>query len=568
MEQKVIIIGLDGATFDVLGRWMADGRLPHLKALVAEGVSGELRSSVPPVTAPAWASFMTGKNPGKHGVFDFVIQDKTTYQFHPVDSRSCRARTLWEVIGDEGGRVVVLNVPLTHPPYPVNGALISDFLLARGRGEKSFPPQLLGEIEERFGPYHPDTVLPYFVASQTDEDVARFIGEYARAVEYKFQVAHDLWERVQPDFLMLHLYGNDQICHWLWHVFDPTHPWHRPGDAEKHLETILEYYRTFDREIGKLLDRVHGDVTLFIISDHGFGPVYKALDLNTWLYQRGYLVLKNRPVTRFKRLCWQAGLTPTTLLQQRWIRKGLALLAGRVLRDRSQGGVEQVQKAHTLGQLLLSFHDIDWSRTRAFSPFGFGQIRINVRGEWAEGCVSPGDEYERLKRELVDQLRALTDPETGESLDGAVFTREELYRGDYLAEAPDIFFVPVNGKYRPKSTGFTSNAAISSFWGMSGIHKMNGLLIGRGAALRSGARIDGAEIIDIFPSVLYLMGMPIPEDVDGKVLQHMFTGEFVHRHPIRFAERTTSSERASAGETVAAEEEEVLDRLRGLGYLD
>ncbi len=570
MSKKVIIIGLDGATFEVLHPWIEAGHLPHLKAMLAEGVSGELRSCVPPVTAPAWTSFMTGKNPGKHGVFDFVVQDQGSYQFHPVNSRYRHSKVLWEVIGHQGGRVAVLNVPMTHPPYPVNGALISDFLLATGKGGRSHPPELITEIEERFGPYPSDAVLPYFVISQADDDIKRFLLEYQQALEYKFGVTHVLLDQLDPDFLMLHLYGNDQICHWLWHLLDPTHPQYEKAQSERILESILQYYRAFDAGIGALRDRLDEETSLFVISDHGFGPVYKAIDLNTWLYREGYLALKPGAATRLRRLLWDIGLTPNSFsfLSRNWLSKQLAKFARGFVKDASQGGVDRVMQAHNMAQLLLSFNDIDWSRTMAFSPFGFGQIRINVRGTWAHGCVAPGVEYERLKQEIAERLRATRDPETGEILDAEVVTKDEIYQGDYFDVAPDIFFVPVNAKYRPKSAGFTSNRVISPFLGMTGIHKMNGMLLAQGAPLKRGAQIRGAEIIDLFPTLLYLMGLTIPDDVDGKVLHSLFAEAFLQQHPIRFTEESEESEVLAAESLAPQEEEEVIERLRGLGYLD
>jgi predicted AlkP superfamily phosphohydrolase/phosphomutase len=570
MSNKVIIIGLDGATFELLGQWIEAGRLPHLKAMMADGVSGELQSCVPPVTAPAWTSFMTGNNPGKHGIFDFVVQDKTTYQFHPVNSRLRHGKILWEAIGEQGGRVAILNVPMTHPPYPVNGALISDFLLATGRGGSSFPSELMGEIEEKFGAYPSDAVLPYFIMSQSDQDVRRFILEYTQAVEYKFHVTQYLLEKLDPDFLMLHLYGNDQICHWLWHILDETHPRYAKEQADRHSEIIFQYYRAFDAQVGKLLERMDEDTALLIISDHGFGPVYKAIDLNTWLYQEGYLALKDRPATKVRQLGWKMGLTPNSasFITRSWIAKQLGRLITPRLKNPARGSIDRVMRAHHLQQLLLSFNDIDWSRTTAFSPFGFGQIRINVRGQWAQGCVSPGQEYQQIKQEIVEKLRRLRDPETGQPVDAQIITKDEAYWGEFVSSAPDIFFLPVNGKYRPKSMGFTSNKAISSFWGMTGIHKMNGILIARGRPLKRGSQIEAAQIIDIYPSILYLMGMTIPEDVDGKVLRRMFTEEFLEHHPIRFTQAAEGPGAQIAGLPTPQEEEAVIERLRGLGYLD
>jgi len=568
VEDRVVILGLDGATFDLLGPWLDAGLLPNLKRMMDEGVSGELQSCIPPVTAPAWTSFFTGKNPGKHGVFDFVRQDRSSYEFHPVDSRSYHGKTLWEVIGEQGKKVAVLNVPMTHPAYPVNGVLLSDFLLATAKGEKCHPLEWLGQIEKAFGPYPTETVPPYFAGGYSEEDIERFLYEYRQAMQYKLRVAHHLLERDKPDFLMLHLFGNDQICHWLWHFMDERHPRHPRGESKKLLERIQEYYRAFDTEVGRLLDQNGEEVSLFILSDHGFGPVHRSIDFNTWLYQEGYLVLKGRPSTRIRHLIWRLGLTPQALMERDWFLRLAKETFVRLKKKRSTGNVDDLKRAHALLGLFLSFRDIDWSRTRAFSPFGFGQIRINLRGTWAQGCVSEGSEHENIRKEIIEKLRALRDPATGEVVDGVVLTREEIYQGDLVPEAPDIFFVPVNGKYRPKSTGFASRSVFSSSGWMTGIHRLAGVIVGRGKPLNRGRRLEGVRITDVFPAVLGLMGLEIPGDVDGRIPHGMFREEFLQTHPVRWGEAPPPTRRQAPDEGGQEEGRQVMERLKSLGYLE
>lgn len=566
VTNRVVVIGLDGATFDLLGPWIKTGLLPHLGRMIDEGVSGELCSCIPPVTAPAWTSFFTGKNPGKHGVFDFVRQDRKNYEFRPVDSRSYHGKALWEVIGEQGRKVAVLNVPMTHPAYPVNGVLVSDFLLATKEGDKCYPPEQLAQIEKEFGPYPTETVPPYFAGGHSEEEVARFLQEYLEAMRYKFRLAQRLLEKENPDFLMLHLFGNDQICHWLWHVLDPGHPRHPVGGAGRLLGTIQEYYRAFDDEIGTLLDRIGPEVSVFIVSDHGFGPVYRSIDFNTWLYEQGYLALKARPSTWIRRILWTLGLTPQALVERDWF---LRLATGafvRLKKKKPSGNVDDLKQAHSLLRFFLSFHDIEWSRTRAFSPFGFGQIRIHLRGQWPQGCVSAGAEYESLREEIIRKLRDLKDPATGETADGLVLTREEIYQGDFVSEAPDIFFLPVNGKYRPKSTGFSSRQVFSSSGWMTGIHRLAGMLVARGRPLNRGVRLEGVRITDVFPSILALMGLEIPDDVDGQIPEGLFRGDFLRANPARHG--PSAARGMLPGAESVREDEEVLKRLRSLGYLE
>lgn len=571
---KVIVIGLDGATFELLQPWIDAGWLPNVKAMLAAGVSGELTSCVPPITAPAWTSFMTGKNPGKHGVFDFVTQDRKTYESRPVNSHHVREKVLWEAIGEQGGQVVVMNVPMTDPPHPVKGAIISDFLLATGDGASSFPPDLLRELEEKFGTYPADIVLPYFVFTQADEDLRQFIRGYRDAMEYKFRVARYLRGRFAPDFLMVHLYGNDQISHWLWHVFDRTHPEYRREEAERRFPIVFEYYSAFDACIGELRAEIGEDTSLFIVSDHGFGAVHKAIDLNTWLYHEGYLVTKAKMPTKLRQVAWRLGLSPNAVSFLG--RTGLARALTRTVHYRwaqaPRAVVDLVRPLHKAVRLLLSYRDIDWSRTTAFSPLGYGQIQINVQRRWAKGSVAPGSEYERLKGELLQKLAALRDPDTGETLCAHLLpkAKDEMYFGEAFEDAPDIVIVPLSARYRLKSVGFTSNKAISRFFGMTGVHKMNGVLIGCGAPMHGGTRIDGAQLIDLFPSILYLMGMPVPPDVDGKILHGMFTYEFRAQHPVKLGDEDADVRKGAPkpGAQDAEDAEAVIERLKALGYLD
>lgn len=232
-----------------------------------------------------------------------------------------------------------------------------------------------------------------------------------------------------------------------------------------------------------------------------------------------------------------------------------------------------VQPLHKAGRFLLSLNDIDWSRTRAFSPVGYGQIRINVRGQWAQGSVAPGSDYQQLKAELVKKLAALRDPNTGETLSAHLVprTKDEVYWGEAFEDAPDIVVVPLSSKYRLKSVGFTSNKAISRFFGMTGVHKMNGILIGCGTPLNVGTRIEGAQLIDVFPSILYLMGVSVPPDVDGKILQGMFTDELVAQHPVKLGDEDPDTGQkmvSKPGSQDAEDAEAIIERLKALGYLD
>jgi len=563
VRRKVVVIGLDGATFDILQPWIEAGRLPTLRAMLEQGVSGRLRSVIPPVTTPAWSSFMTGKNPGKHGIFYFTAREKASGREVPVNATLVDGKTLWALLSEAGRTVVVLNVPCTYPPQPVNGVMVADFLTPKGRRDFTFPPSLVEELESRFGPYPLYLKTPIFSANLSEAHVEGFLQELHEELEYKFAVTHYLMDRYDPDFVMLHIWGTDRIQHELWDLMDTRHPRYKKALAGKYQERIIGYFRAVDGEIGRIQKRVDDETTIFVISDHGFGPIHKFIDLNVWLLEQGYIAIKGTPGARLRYLAWKLGLTYgflIKLLQRTVLRWGFRLP------DKAPvDGLRMAQEGSR--QPLLSLNDIDWARTKAFCKLGLGQITINLEGRNPQGCVKPGREYEALRNELVEKLKDLRDPATGEKVGGEIFTKEEIYHGEHLDEAPDITFLPLENKYIAGSLlGFTMRRSVIDNPFMFGNHRMDGILVARGKPLARGKEIEGAGILDLAPTILYLMGQKIPTDMDGKVLVELFTKDFLASHPVEFAEPGEPAGPVSL--TMSQEDEaDIIDRLRGLGYL-
>jgi predicted AlkP superfamily phosphohydrolase/phosphomutase len=566
MKQKVVVVGLDGGSFDLLKPWIEGGDLPFLKSMMVEGISGELESVIPPVTAPAWNSFITGKNPGKHGIYDFFYRDED-FKPHPINSYTRKDKAIWEIIGDEGGVSLVLNLPTTYPPRELKGALITDFLTPSGKDDFAYPLHLVKEIEGKFGKYPLFFKTPSLAVNLTDSLIDTFLQECMHALTYKFKVAHYLQEKFDPHFVLLHIWESDQICHWLWHVIDRSHPLFEESLFQKHGEKILNYFRRFDQETQRLWEKMGRDETpLFIISDHGFGPLKKFIDLNVWLLQEGYLVLKQGLSARLKHFLWKHGFTHEALYRRLYIP-----LVKKGYRYKSQESLlTNFNKFFSRKFALLTIHDVDWSRTKAFSNVlsGSGQIIINVKGKFPQGTVNPDKEYEELREELVSKLKSLRDPENGEEIKGDIFTRDEVYSGDHVQAAPDITFLPMDNGYLASSIfGFTSNQPITRAWGMSAHHKRKGILLGRSNLLHSGLTAEGATILDLFPTILYLMGIKIPQDTDGRVLQEIISPHFLEINPIEFCEASVPSKSALHTST-SDEEKDYLKKLQQLGYID
>jgi predicted AlkP superfamily phosphohydrolase/phosphomutase len=569
MRHKVVVIGLDGATFDLLGPWIESGRLPTFRRLLQGGTAGRLASVIPPLTPPAWSSFMTGKNPGKHGIYYFVGKDQMTGREVPVNAALRFGKTLFELLSEAGKTVVVLNVPTTYPPQSVNGVMVSDFLTPKGRRDFTFPLSLADELEAKFGPYPLYLRTPLFSASISEATIEAFLQELHEEVATKFAIVQYLMDRYEPDFTMLHLWGTDRLQHELWNLIDPSHPQYDLHLADKYKQRIVQYFQGIDAQLQQLRARMDVDSTLLVMSDHGFGPVHMLIDLNVLLLEQGYIVIKRTPLARLRYLAWRSGLTYTALAKvlRQAMRWGIRLP--------DQSPLDGVRMAHGgRRQVLLSLNDVDWSRTRAFCKPGLGQITINLRGREPYGCVKPGAEYAQVRGDIVAKLRDLRNPWTGEKVGGVIVTKEEVYHGPYFDEAPDVTFLPLENNYLAGSIlGFMTPHAITNdpfnfLLGCVGFgnHRMDGILIAEGPPIRQGQWISGASVLDLAPTILHLMGEGVPCDMDGRVLEDLFTERFVREAPVVFTDPSGEGTRQAAGMS-QAEEEDLVNRLRGLGYL-
>src|ERR1051325_2686471 len=408
MSKQVLFIGLDGSTFDVLDPLMQAGLMPRLQEFIAGGVRGLLETTIPPITPTAWVSWMTGKNPGKHGVFEFLLRRKgsTAMPDQPVSARARDGLPFWDVLGQMGKRAIVTNMPCTYPPTMVNGLMISDFLTPRGRRDFTYPESLLEEVESRFGPYQ-----LYITEVYARGKVDNILNQLFDELEYKTKVNRYLMDSYDWDVFATHYWGTDRFQHELWHLLDESHPFFDRKEHDTYVNRIHDYWRAVDATLGELFDAAGPDTTVYMGSDHGFGPIRKFLCFNVWLLEEGLLVLKRDAMTRFKRALFKLGLTPD-LAYRSAMKMGLAHL-------RLSVGVSNRSSLMKLANaLMLSLEDVDWSRTVAFSKGNYGQIFINVKGREANGIVEPGAQYERVLDDVSKKLRALTDPETRQPLIG------------------------------------------------------------------------------------------------------------------------------------------------------
>jgi len=562
MDNKLLVIGLDGGTFDLLLPWMKEGVLPNLKKIGEEGASGTLKSVLPPITGPAWASFFTGKNPGKHGIFEFLVKKDGSYEEVPANSTFCKSTTLWELLGRGKKSIAVLNVPMTYPPQKVNGIMICGFLSSTKKRDFVYPPQFLNEIENKFGPYYIfgralDTATPL-----SDKHIEALIGDCQRMSEYKFKVAHYLMEKDDYDVIIFHEWGTDRIQHWLWHIIDKSHPRYEKRLEQKFYRRILDFYHYLDEQIGKTIQLAGPQFSVFIMSDHGFCPVVRSIDLNVWLLQEGYIQIKKSISSQLKYFLWKHGITFQKLYSflGKMVKYGLK---PKMLNPRDALNLLRIGSR----QPLLSLNDVDWTKTKAYAKTSnIGQIVINLKGREPHGVVNPGSEYCLLRDEIVAKLKNLYDPQKGRRINGQVYTKEESYRGEFSFNAPDITYLPQLDRYQAGNViGFGSTTPFIDFTGVFASHNMDGIFMAKGANIKRGEVIGGATIMDLAPTILYLVGLKVPDDMDGKVLTEIFYPEFLKNNPIEYYTPGEGAER-KIDSASSEEEEEIIQKLKSLGY--
>jgi predicted AlkP superfamily phosphohydrolase/phosphomutase len=552
---KAIVIGLDGGTFDILGPLADQGLLPNIKNLMDSGVWGRLRTVIPPGTGPAWSSIVTGLDPSSHGVFDLIVRADDSYNLAFLNASSLRAPAVWDIVGAFDGKVLVLNVPMTYPPRKVNGYMVSGLLTPLGSSDCTYPPDLLANLK-RIAPTY--QIVP--TQAYSPGRIAKYLDQLEAVIEAKAEVLERLIAEHDWQFVMQVFNETDFLQHALWHVIDTEHPRHNQRDYRRYRDRIFGIYRRIDTLIGKILETVSEDTTIVILSDHGHGPLHEFIHANNLLLEAGVMNVKRGIRSRLKYLMFKAGLTPLNVYKA-----GNALGLARL-----RMGLRWTSKGYEmLRRLFFSFSDIDWQRTEAYAISGgvYGGLFINLAGREPTGMVG-GDRYEEVMNRLEQVLRDMTHPGRGDRLVSDVLRREQVYKGRFADESPDMFFLPsrptmaVFGDFEFSSNRVVETASES----ISAQHRMEGVFVARGPGMRQGVEVDGMEVVDIAPLLLYAMELPIPEGLDGTLQRTLFVKDAFDRRPPAYCKAEELPGGAEGGRR-SSEDESIRDRLKGLGYI-
>lgn len=566
---QLIVIGVDAATLSLMGPWMQAGELPTLARLVQEGVHGPLTSTTPPVSAPAWTSFMTGKNPGKHGIFSFFEPVPNSYAARHTNGGSRRATTIWKILSESGKRVGIINVPMTYPPEEVAGYLIAGMDTPDERSRFIYPPALQEELTREFGKI--ETIVYHFVQKlgKSYRSAHRAYKLWERLEERRAQLCQHLMRTRPTDLIMIHFFAVDQIQHYFWHYMDSSHPLYDPEGARFLGDVIKEIYRTIDRLVGELLSLLPQETSVIVLSDHGAGPLStRRIFINNLLASLGLLHFKEAERA-----------APSMSAAAHLAMKRVDAFIRRHLPSRLKTWLTWAfPETRDLFESYLAIGQIDWSATKAYCNEKFGSsIWVNLKGVRPNGIVEPGSEYDKLLAFITQKLYEIKDPETGSQLITRVYRKEEIYSGPFLDKAPDLLIDEWQGltfqpslsavKHKEGPIVASERPTGRSVGKKTGSHRYDGILLLKGAPFKVGQTLEGAQIIDMAPTILYLMGLPVPDDMDGKVLTEVLKEEYLARHPVVYRKADNGDQ--TTEQTYSAEDvRKVEERLKSLGYLE
>ncbi len=531
---RTLLLGLDSATFTVMDALVADGRLPFFTRCLSEGVRAELRSTPNPLTPPAWTTLMTGVGPGRHGIYDFMrFHERPEGPFGTlITSNDMRTETIWSLASRQGRRVICLNFPAMFPVRPMDGFVVPGYVSARQLRTSVYPRDLYPRLKALPG-FDPKEFswsmdeTRKAVEGVPPEDCERWIQYLMGKDRGWFQIAQMLMTEERWDLSAVLFDGVDRIQHLCWRYIDPNLADALSSEWERRMRAMaIDYFERLDAHLAALVALAGPQARVFIASDHGAGSTTEIFYANAWLASKGYLT-------------WREGTAP----------------------DRD----DRLSAPH----IFEFYKTIDWQRTKAYVRSSSANgIYIRMARPGIPG-VTP-EEYPRLRAKLIAELLDFRDPVTGEAVVKRVMVREEAFPGAAMEEAPDITLFLRDGGH---PSIMPSEVLVKPRSEIIGMHRVEGLFLAFGPGIRRGATLPPLQIADVAPTLLYSLGLSIPADFEGKLIEGAFEQTHLEAEPPRTGPAATappSPDTANGGEDGMTEEDEakVLERLRHLGYLD
>lgn len=537
MSRRTVVIGLDGAAWHLLEPMISAGVMPRLGALRDRGASGKLLSTVPTYTPPAWTSAVTGVNPGRHGVYGFIEGNAQSERQELMHSGKIKAPTLWDVAGAQGARTGIYNLPLTYPPRPLDGWMVSG-MMTPGYGENLKGFAYPAELEPQILDWAPGYVVDVSANYEQDWRDAKLAERALASIRQRQAVLEGLLNAHPVDVAFTVQEAPDRLQHVYYRYMDPGDPLYSDPQALEIRDAVDRCFSAIDDIVGMLEDWAGTDGGVLVCSDHGFTAWEVSVHLNALLQRWGYLSLK-----------------PAARAMQTGAARAIVPVAKRFLPRR----FAREAKGKT-------FAAVDWANTKAFaSPIPQQGIFINVAGRERFGSVQI-QHLEDLKTDLIERFEDLKGPD-GRPVTDHVWRSEDVFHGDALDGAPDVLPVLRDHRFELDDELFHRDPFTDLRHMPRGVHHPDGIVVVAGPGVHPGASIDAA-VTDVLPTMLYQAGLEVPEGLDGRVIESAFTDDHVSGTPVRYTDALATSAAATEESPYSDEEEALIEEsLRGLGYL-
>jgi len=497
---RVVIVGLELGDGHLIHEWAKAGKLPHLRALIAEGCWGWLATSADQLHISAWPSIYTGALPGDHGVY-FTFQPTPGQQGYQRFHEGIYGQpSFWQVLDHAGRPCSVLDPPYAQPEAGFKGSFIYDWgTWAHYLKTGSVPGMLVKQMERSVGAYPLGLEANDLGMEALDPiDISRRLVE---SIETKTRATCWLM-RAAPADLLFTVFGESHVAgHYCWSAQLQS------DELRNQASPMLTVYQALDRAIEQIRHEAGPDATVIVISGDRVGPNHAGCHLLPEVLERlGYFgagaveASSNAPAPRFDPVKALRDLLP------KGFRKALARRLPTRMRDKLAQRVDTA--------------DINWARTRAFClPTDLeGCIRINLKGREPQGIVEPGKEYESVLADLADSIGELTDPTSGRPIVKSVMRTDEVFPGSRRGFLPDLIVSwnmsqPISGASSTRVGTITTPNPDPR----PGTHTGPGFVLAAGPAIPRGKILEGRNILDLAPTILARFGVPVPGYMHGKV---------------------------------------------------
>ncbi|MFC1668703.1 alkaline phosphatase family protein [Chlamydiota bacterium] len=536
MSKKVLLIGLDGGTWKVFNSLIKEGKMVCLNQIVNSGCSGNLTSTIPPITPSAWTSFLTGINPGKHGIFDFFNFDKESFCTHTINAKSIKNKTLFDFMSENNKSVLFHKIPITYPPRKVNGVMLSCFMTPNLDVDFTYPPELKKEILTQFPDYQISPAKILYENNPFSGGFDKYLNKMENFLQQNKEIAFFLMKKYPADLCAIQFQSLDILQHSLWPYLDENHPLF---NKEKYLKIISKYFETLDdsiKQLKRLFETLYSDCErlIIILSDHGFTRIDRFFNIQKWLIKKGLTFTKRRNIKTFL-------INNLIKIDKFNIRRKL---------------ISSKKYLNLLGDHYLSQIDSKRSSVCAIGN-GWGNIFILIKDK------------ESIMKYIRDELIKMRDPTTGRKVIKEVYFKKDVYHGTNIKNLPDVIAEPMPGyvirtNLRLKEFGFIEVVNDTHL----ATHDLNGIIVFEGTSVVNSSEKINAKIYDITPTILYFLGLQIPHYFDGTVLKTIFKKSFTENYSVRYCAASESSERLDEEISLDLPEETLLvEKLKDLGYL-